>query len=227
DELTDFDRTQAFVVEYESNVWMQFAPQTVSGSDPYTITQPNMTTFSPFSVSSDITVLPVELLYFYGERMDEQVRLNWETATELNNDYFEVEWSLNTKDFKPIGQVKGAGTTLEKQSYELLHPNPAAGINYYRLKQVDFDGSFEYSDIVAVKFDRNSKDELSVFPNPSSNTIVNVLTNQTGTVQVFNVAGQLVLEITELDRSTIDISQLNAGIYFVKVGRLMTKLVVE
>ncbi|MEN0048622.1 MAG: T9SS type A sorting domain-containing protein, partial [Bacteroidota bacterium] len=185
------------------------------------------TSFSPFSVSSDITVLPVELLYFYGEKVDDQVRLNWETATELNNDYFEVEWSLNTKTFKSIGQVKGAGTTLEKQSYELLHPNPAAGINYYRLKQFDFDGSFEYSDIVAVKFDSNSKDELSVFPNPSSNTTVSVLTNQTGTLQVFNVAGQLVLEIAELNRSTIDISQLNAGIYFVKVGSLMTKLVVE
>ncbi|MEM6697498.1 MAG: T9SS type A sorting domain-containing protein [Bacteroidota bacterium] len=228
EELTDFDRTQAFVANYESNVWLQLAnPQAVIGSDPYTITQDNVTSFSPFSVSSDITVLPVELLYFYGEKVDDQVRLNWETATELNNDYFEVEWSTNTKTFKPIGQVKGAGTTLEKQSYELLHPNPAAGINYYRLKQFDFDGSFEYSDIVAVKFDSNSKDELSVFPNPSSNTTVSVLTNQTGTLQVFNVAGQLVLEIAELNRSTIDISQLNAGIYFVKVGSLMTKLVVE
>jgi hypothetical protein len=82
------------------------------------------------------------LLYFYGKKAENGVLLSWETATEINNDYFDVEWSMDGISFEKIGQVQGAGTTAEIQLHEFLHKKPVNGNNYYRLKQVDFDEKF-------------------------------------------------------------------------------------
>ncbi len=100
----------------------------------------------------DAAQLPVELLYFYVEKATNGALLSWETATEINNDYFDVEWSTDGINFESIGQVQGAGTTTEVQSYEFLHDNPVNGNNYYRLKQMDFDEVFEYSNIVLLNY---------------------------------------------------------------------------
>jgi hypothetical protein len=105
---------------------------------------------------------------------DAGVKLEWETSSEINNDYFEIQRSANGIDFNAIGEVDGSGTTHEHHDYSFLDTKPYRGINYYRLKQVDYDGQFSYSDIVFVDnayFDGNSFGFV-LYPNPTTNQVV-------------------------------------------------------
>ena len=95
--------------------------------------------------------LPVELTYFGGKRSAKNVLLNWQTATETNNEGFDIQHSTNGRDWTSIGWQAGAGSSLEKQDYTFLHEKAVSGTNYYRLKQIDFDGQFDYSDIAAIE----------------------------------------------------------------------------
>lgn len=110
-------------------------------------------------------VLPVELVYFNGTAAEQQVRLNWQTKSEINNNYFQVERSVDGRNFASISQLQGAGTTYEQQDYSFIDGEPQLGINYYRLTQYDFDGHFEHSRIVAVRFELD-QEQVSIFPNP-------------------------------------------------------------
>ncbi len=98
-------------------------------------------------------VLPVELTHFHATRVDQKVKLNWATASEINNDYFLVQHSTDGIRFDDLGTVIGAGTTTQSQTYQWMHEQPSPGENYYRLKQVDYNGQFEYSPIRAVMMD--------------------------------------------------------------------------
>ena len=107
--------------------------------------------------------LPIELFDFIAAATkDGRVKLQWTTASEVNNDFFTMEHSASAKEFTKIFQVSGAGTTTVKIHYEEFHENPDPGINYYRLKQTDFDGSFSYSKVVSADVHKVT----SVYPNP-------------------------------------------------------------
>jgi len=95
--------------------------------------------------------LPVELISFRGKSTLEGTLLTWQTATEKNNEGFEIEHSIDGRTWDNIGFTYGNGTSNELNSYEFIHELPVSGINYYRLKQIDFDGQFEYSHIVNVE----------------------------------------------------------------------------
>ena len=93
------------------------------------------------------------------------VDLTWATASEINNDYFLVQHSSDGIRFDDLGTVVGAGTTTQSHSYDWMHDHPSAGVNYYRLKQVDFDGQFEYSPIRVVMMDGDgTKGSWSIRP---------------------------------------------------------------
>ena len=97
------------------------------------------------------SALPIELLYFSGEqKYCNQNILTWTTATETNNDHFEVERSLDAVSFKTIKEIPGAINSLETKKYVYVDSNPEPGINYYRLKQVDLDGTYKYANIIDV-----------------------------------------------------------------------------
>ena len=114
-------------------------------------------------------VLPVELIYFKAKVTAQSVSLNWATATEINNQEFVIERSTNENlDFKAIGKTSGHGTTLEQQLYEFQDLKPAAGTSYYRLKQVDLDGTSTYSRIEAVTMRREVITTLALYPNPAA-----------------------------------------------------------
>ena len=113
--------------------------------------------------------LPVTLSSFNVQSLGTAVKLTWQTASELNNAKFIIETSNEGELFSGIGEVQGAGTTLEKQSYQFTHHTPSAGINYYRLKQVDFDGTFEYSKIVAINAVGNN--DIVAYPNPAKDKV--------------------------------------------------------
>lgn len=96
------------------------------------------------------TILPVELLSFEAEILYNAVEFKWATASELNNDKFEIEESYDGLHFKKIGEVEGNGTSTEQQNYSFKIEKTGNGIFYYRLKQLDFDGQFEYSKVIHV-----------------------------------------------------------------------------
>lgn len=111
--------------------------------------------------------LPVELVYFRAQRRDGTVVLSWQTAWELDNDYFEVEQSKDGRRFTPVARIKGRGTTDNYINYQYIHVDPSPGVGYYRLRQVDFDGSFAYSPVVAVAAGKDTPLDFVFAPNPA------------------------------------------------------------
>ncbi len=119
-----------------------------------------------FGGVSDGFALPVELTSFTAEVVNQEVELRWVTASELNNDYFVVERSGNGEMFDSIGYVRGSGTTGLESTYSYTDRNPWIGRAYYRLRQVDFDKQFQYSDVLAVRV--TSTEGVKIYPNPSA-----------------------------------------------------------
>lgn len=115
----------------------------------------------PAANSSYVTItvaqpLPIELLSFAGRPIESGNLLIWSTATEHNNDYFTILWSVDGYHWTSIGKVDGAGNSIQKIDYSYLDESPAIGVNYYILKQTDYDGRFEDSDIISVLSDRGA-----------------------------------------------------------------------
>ena len=149
----------------------------VSSNDPMTFTEVSAIEdnidFNNNIAGKDITIennqlpLPIELTSFSGERVREEIQLSWETSSETQNKGFEIHRSSNNSTWEKLGWVDGNGSSTQQYVYAFDDTKPAYGINYYRLKQIDFDGAFEYSEIIAIENDR-SDFKIQVFPNPSS-----------------------------------------------------------
>ena len=122
--------------------------------------------FGDFGIGFGAGALPVELLFFQAKAMEHSVKLFWQTASETHNDYFVVERSRDGNHFEDLIQVAGAHNSNTLRSYLTEDKNPFNGINYYKLRQVDFNGDKQFSDIVAVRFDNSTHPMFSVFPNP-------------------------------------------------------------
>ena len=193
--------------------------RTVSGG--YAIKY-GFTTFSQKAPASGSDPLPIELINFSALQNGFHVDLTWTTESEVNNDYFSIERSINGIAFETILEVAGAGTSNERIEYKTQDNNPIAGISYYRLKQTDFDGEFSYSKIVAIN--RVDKDKISIWPNPATDKIylpidLNQSTDYLSVykVNILNAKGQLVYSENFTATSNvraINISNLDCGIYF-------------
>lgn len=163
--------------------------------------------------------LPVEFISFDATAKESKVVLNWSSASELNNDYFEIEWSNDGRSFESIGMIHGNGTTSEVNHYQFLHSKPAAGVNYYRLKQVDFDGQFEFSSTKTAKIER--VDLVSIFPS-IANQEINILKPEGNCeVVIYYMNGQRVRTINNDSSSLLrlDIGDLSQGSYIVMVRK--------
>jgi hypothetical protein len=170
--------------------------------------------------------LPVMLLYFKHEvNSKNEVILTWSTASEKNNDYFTVERSTSQSNFKEIGRVKGSGTTSQSNVYSFVDKQPLNGISYYRLKQTDFNGSYEVFAAIEVKVKRNeSASRISIYPNPFSESFTaSFEAEQSGIyqLQILALDGRLLknyqMEATE-GNNQINIENLNLqpGKYIVR-----------
>lgn len=166
--------------------------------------------------------LPVELVGFNAWIDKANVVLEWLTVTEENNDYFAIEHSKDGRTFQEIGNIKGQGTSDIQQYYQFIDNTPLKGVNYYRLKQMDFDGSFYYSDIKTANF--NTKGELiRVMPSPATNNLDVIfykIFKKDAPVEVFDIMGHLILtQQLEEDSNeiNIDISTLIPGQYFIRI----------
>ncbi|RNI28796.1 T9SS type A sorting domain-containing protein [Rufibacter latericius] len=178
-------------------------PKPVAVNSIFSVERPGLSSLSVFAVYSTALastpgVLPVELTTFTGSRSGNVVNLAWSTASEKDNDYFKVELSQDGKSFRSLGQVKGNGTTNVAQEYSFTDAAAPAGTVYYRLKQVDFDGKFEYSKVIAVKAAgrATSQASLEAYPNPTSDKVYVTSSKSSGqgTLTVYNSNGKTVLQ---------------------------------
>ena len=169
--------------------------------------------------------LPIELLSFEARFDGKKVDLHWITLSETDNDYFAVEHSTNGIDFEEIIRQQGAGDSEQARNYLVHDENPATGFNYYRLKQVDFDGSYSYSQIRTVEV--NNDFTVATFPNPVANQLNISLSNfeeRAIDYQIFHVSGLLIhrgsadvndgLVVVSLD----NISSLKPGPYMIRIS---------
>jgi hypothetical protein len=186
----------------------EFVPSTHSsdGNGNYMVTF-TISTFSTIYDAPTIfpgAVLPVELEVFTGSYNEDRNvnELNWITASEINTEKFEVEKSLDAQHWTAIGTVYAQGTTYDRTSYDFDDVNPVTGNNYYRLKIIDTDGTFEYSPVVPVYVSGDvSKNGISqIFPNPTQGTLNVWLTSTKDQTAVFNVHDVLGRNITQISK---------------------------
>jgi len=172
-------------------------------------------------------VVPVELTSFNAFVKNNSVSLNWITATELNNSGFEIERKLGNSNWSRIAFVKGHGTSTVSNKYSYTDADLSSGNYVYRLKQIDFDGSYEYSKIVEASIDLPSKFELSQnYPNPfNPNTVITYSLPKAGhvTLKIYNALGQ---EISTLVNGLVEAGNYNikfnasgfsSGIYYYRL----------
>lgn len=169
-------------------------------------------------------VLPVELISFYAKPQNCEVQLSWQTAIEINNAYFEVQRSRDGHTFETIGKLTGAGNSEMIQSYEFMDKKPMEN-SYYRLKQVDTDGQFEYSSIEIARINDCQIGTINVYPNPVANHLTVEATMKQadkGQISIYNYAGKEILNFAaDLENGVnaipVETTNLQAGIYFVRV----------
>ena len=145
-----------------------------------------------------LIVLPVELIHFEANMNDgKEVKLIWQTASELNNMGFEIERSSDGIRWESIGFETGHGTTNDLQSYSFMDNRPMIGYNYYRLKQLDFDGKYEYSPIQVVLLEAKTGQNLEIYPNPNDGKFRLTLHNpqkEKANIQIYGSKGNLIWE---------------------------------
>lgn len=186
------------------------------------------TTTYPCTLSS----LPIELLTFTGKCEDNHVDLKWVTATETNNAYFTIEKSIDAINWAVISTIKGAGNSVNKINYAYSDLKSSNEIAYYRLKQIDIDGSFKYSEIVDVDCNDNST-ALIIFPNPSNGLFYfskkgNKIS--VNSMEIYNTLGERIYKSYE-EQSILDMSNIDKGVYFIhfmfEKNKYFRKIIIE
>ncbi len=169
--------------------------------------------------------LPIELISFKGELSNNKVLLQWETASELHNDYFEIQRSSNGKDFFPIGKIAGAGTSKEKHVYQFKDYELRTGRLFYRLQQFDYDKKSSFSNVVVITVGEIDPIDFQVSPNPvvgklSISSTSSFLDKMS--VTIFDEAGRVAFRNVRENFGQdsildIDTGNISPGVYVVKV----------
>lgn len=212
-----------------SGAWSYTGGVVLNSKVTVTVTKYNVSNLpgntSPFSSCS--VTLPVTLVSFTAFYNGNHVDLSWVTATEINNKYFEIERSQDGKNFEAIGKVDGAGNHQGYLNYDFVDPSSLTGVVYYRLKQVDVDGTSAYSAIRVVSI--LSGEQVIVYPTPANagEDIHVVISNQTEaepvTIELMDMLGKIVLSYTgEGSSHVLHQASLAKGIYLVLVRKSLT-----
>ncbi|MFK7948468.1 MAG: LamG-like jellyroll fold domain-containing protein [Saprospiraceae bacterium] len=164
------------------------------------------------------TVLPVEMTIFEATLRENNVYLDWQTASEENNLGFDIEKSIDGRKWENIGFVEGNGTTYEFSDYQFIDENPTVGVNYYRLKQMDTNGQFEYSEIRTVRYGKANT--IAVYPNPTKDVVIVDLGSQNADIQVFDLTGRLLINTNSNNNAiqNIDFANFENGVYILRIN---------
>ena len=239
----------AFVTQYQGFQWVTSAQQnqgvwqigtgaigtdaagSIVGSSrvhnrDYTTTATSSTSDAAFFSKSNniLTPLPIALLDFKANKHNEtQALISWSTSSEYNSSHFEVETSINGQTWRKIGEVKAQGVSYELSNYQLIHPNPALGVNYYRLNLVDLDGSADYSKIRSLLFGNvtSTLANVVVFPNPSNGMLNISSSSKTYNYTLTDMHGKIIHSFNNtLENSDfqLDLSIYANGVYFIKAN---------
>lgn len=175
-------------------------------------------------VFSEAGALPISLLSFTGKPTDNAIALKWETASEKDNAYIAVERSKDGINFVELHQEKGFGTTSEPKSYSWTDRTPFSGVNYYRLRQVDYDGKFEYHPIIAVEYNgKVAQPSIRLYPTEVKDRItiqVDTPPTEDATLLVVDLTGRILQRqpmATGIVQHELQLNNLPAGQYFVTV----------
>lgn len=169
-----------------------------------------------FNIVATSAVLPVELTSFKASKLGNQSQLDWTTAYESDNQHFTIERSKDAKNFKQIGIVNSKGASYENQDYTFIDPSPAKGYNYYRLKQVNFDGKYDYSKVEMVTLKGYA--EVMLYPNPAKESItLETFATDKHEVKIMDYMGRVWLSKTlENEINQLNIASLPKGLYFLE-----------
>ncbi|CAN5453142.1 hypothetical protein BH11BAC1_BH11BAC1_27160 [soil metagenome] len=219
---SDVDGVYGLAADQQNNLFVMGAFGSTADFDP----SPSTFNLSPganfgfVAKFSHVSPLPVELIMFTASFIKENViQCDWTTLTEVNNDYFTIERSVDGEYFAEVGKINGVGNSTVSTSYELDDEQPIQGTSYYRLKQTDFDGRFTYSQTVSVKTISNI--DFIAYPNPAT-TVVRLLFNSNIEsdygVQMVDAVGRICLQQNGTHQNgigsvEINTSKLSPGIY--------------
>jgi len=170
------------------------------------------------------SVLPVKLTNFNVEETKRTNTIEWQTASEINNEYFEIERSIDGRNFEPIGTVEGKGTSYGLANYQFVDRLPST-MSYYRLRQVDFDGAFEYSDVISVSRGARGGDDFSVYPIPARDRLnieYSAAEADEMNISVISITGKVLTTQTVTNQKgrnlfNIDSADLVSGTYILRI----------
>lgn len=177
------------------------------------------------------TPLPIELLYFEAKAIENnKVELNWQTASEIDNDYFVIERSKNTSRWEKLTTIEGANNSTNLIEYTTIDDLPFSGVSYYRLKQVDLNGTVTYSKTRVVAMNTFNTSELNIYPNPTSQSITLIGSQEElEFISVFNLLGQdvtnqITVKRINKNKILIDFLSLEDGMYLVRTKTKSSKV---
>jgi hypothetical protein len=203
--------------------WM-LPPMGIATLNVITINNPPIN--GVWTLVNNLSPLPIELLQFNGKYQNNSSLLYWSTASETDNDYFVVERSNDGNHFYPIGTVDGAGNSSVVLSYSLRDYESIDKVAYYRLKQVDFDGRFTYSKIIALRNMKSYGNQyLNLYPQPASTDVFveqgMFVNGETFSTEIFNTQGALVQrDLHTSDESgnlLLHLKNLEQGMYMLRI----------
>ncbi|MFT3908618.1 MAG: lamin tail domain-containing protein [Ferruginibacter sp.] len=216
------DPTQVKIAHFDGTDWDDLGgtadPANTVSNGFVTVT--GVSTFSPFTFSARTTgILPVRLTSFTAQKENKTVKLNWSTSQEINSSHFVVQRSGDGRTWKDITSVTAAGNSNTKIDYTTTDNAPLNGINFYRIKEIDMNGKFDYSETRTILF--SSKFEISVTPNPAVdfiNVYISKENNKPSTIILMDVNGrQLKNYATNESSYKINSNLLTPGVYFIRV----------
>lgn len=215
-------QTDLRVARWNGSQWVSHGNGGTSGTniDGNVVSSAAITDFSPFTLGSSTTLnpLPVHLLNFNALPLQASVKVVWSTSSEINNDFFVVEKSLDGKIWNELGRVEASENSNTVSKYNMLDNTPVLGLQYYRLKQFDLNGEFTYSQIASARFTEELLETVSIAPNPAKN-LVNVMLldneDENASISLINSIGQTVLHFENVSGSvlTLNMSDLANGVY--------------
>jgi hypothetical protein len=230
----DFSAGDLTVAYWNGSMWIDAGGSVTGNHDAGSITSSSAipfgaksSTFITYGSYKNENPLPVELLFLTAQCSGDQVEVIWQTASEINNRGFVIEKSIDFDSFNQIGFVQGAGNSNSILSYSFVDYEPVVGNNYYRLKQIDSDGGFKYTDIVVASCSDNefATPVFDVYPNPTKE-MINIsgenLPGENAIVSIYNIIGSLIWQTTESTVSGIafirfDMTGLPPAMYVVKI----------
>ncbi len=227
------NRSQLIVGRYNGGVWSNIsgAPVAAGGSNPYSIVF-NITETGIYGIGDINSPLPVKLIAFTAKLIKGSTKLAWTTASEINNNYFDIERSIDGHQFEKVGTLKAKGNSNSRADYAFIDATSpealkSANVLYYRLKQVDISGKFDYSNVLSVsQFENAMFEVIATVPNPfNDETTISYKTSNISQVDIHitDAFGKLIKTETinpviGANNYKLMLDDLNAsGVYFVKI----------